>query len=54
MNAHNVNLWVLAGICFATWLNSVITEDISVSKHPECRDYQRRVSLMIPSWPKAN
>jgi protein-S-isoprenylcysteine O-methyltransferase Ste14 len=30
------------------------TEDISVSKYPEYRDYQRRVSMMIPSWRKAN
>jgi len=30
------------------------TEEISVSKYPEYRDYQRRVSMMVPSWRKAN
>ena len=29
MNAYNLSLWVLAGICFATWLTSVITKEYS-------------------------
>ena len=29
MTALDINLWVLAGICFATWFASVVTKDYS-------------------------
>lgn len=49
----NSTNWIGAVVLTALFIGSSrFTEQISLSKYPEYRDYQRRVSALIPWWPK--
>ena len=45
--------WIGALVLTALFIGSTrFTEQISISKYPEYRDYQARVSALVPWWPK--